>query len=318
MARLMLGQQPERDGDDEQLLKPTQERHADAESLPKLPLLWQYNWVVTAPLADVLSIMQRLAPLAFAEAWDKVGLLLEPVAVAKAPPVAAGLLTIDLSEDVVTEAVELGAGLIIAYHPPIFSGLKRLRASSPAERTVLLAAAAGIAVYSPHTALDAVPGGVNDWLLDAFGCDERDRAPCLPHAADASYGAGRYVRLAAPLSLSEAVLRIKRHLGLKQVRVATAAVHAGDARILRSIAVCAGAGGSVFEKLSGFDLYVTGEMRHHDVRARALDGSSVILSEHTHTERGYLQILAERLTTETNGNVTFHVSQCDRDPLVLS
>lgn len=317
MARLVLGQQPERNGDDEQLLESTQERHADVESLPKLTRLWQYNWVVTAPLADVLSVMQRLAPLAFAEAWDNVGLLLEPVAVTKAPPVADALLTIDLSEDVVTEAVGLGASLIVAYHPPIFSGLKRLCASSPAQRTLLLAAAAGICVYSPHTALDAVPDGVNDWLLDAFGSDERERAPCIPHATDSRYGAGRYVHLATPISLSEAVLRVKRHLGLKEVRVATAAAHAGNTSVVRSIAVCAGAGGSVFEKLSGFDLFVTGEMRHHDVRGRTLDGSSVILSEHTHTERGYLRILAERLTTETNGNVTFHVSQCDRDPLVL-
>ena len=89
----------------------------------------------------------------------------------------------------------------------------------------------------------------------------------------------------------------------------------GGALSIRKIAVCAGAGGSVFEKLSGYDLYFTGEMRHHDVVSRASSGSSVILCEHTHTERGYLRVLGQRLASETSSAVVFHLSQRDRDPL---
>lgn len=263
------------------------------------------------PLAEVLAALERLAPLAFAEPWDNVGLLLEPVSPAEAAPLAHVLLTIDVSDEVVSEAQALGAGLIIAYHPPIFQGLKRLRSTVPGERVLLRCARAGIAVFSPHTALDAAPGGVNDWLLDAFGADEQDRGPCLPHAADARFGAGRFVRLAEAITFAEAISRIKRHLGLSQLRVAAG----GTVAQVRRIAVCAGAGGSVFEKLSGFDLLLTGEMRHHDVRAHTLAGSSVVLSEHTHTERGYLPRLAQWLGAECNAH--FHVSQCDRDPLSL-
>jgi dinuclear metal center YbgI/SA1388 family protein len=270
---------------------------------------------VPAPLSHVLAALERLAPLAFAEPWDNVGLLLEPVPVAAAAPVVSALLTIDLTDEVVTEAEELGASLIIAYHPPIFAGLKRLRSSEPGERPVLRCAAAGTSIFSPHTALDAAPGGVNDWLLDAFGPGER--APCWPHALDARFGQGRSLRLAMPLTLPVALARIKRHLGLTQLRVAAAAGHADGTRSIHGIAVCAGAGGSVFEKLSGFDLYVTGEMRHHDVRARVAQGASVVLSEHTHTERGYLQVLSEWLRVGTGGAVSFHVSRCDRDPLSL-
>ena len=79
--------------------------------------------------------------------------------------------------------------------------------------------------------------------------------------------------------------------------------------------MCAGAGGSVFEKLSGYDLLVTGEMRYHDVRARALSSTSVVLCEHTHTERGFLPVLAERLSIATHRQVGFHVSRCDREAL---
>ncbi len=286
-----------------------------SESLPKKRDLWHYNRAVPVQLAEVLAALQRLAPLQFAEPWDNVGLLLEPVPVAQAAPLASALLTIDLSDAVVAEAEALGAELIIAYHPPIFQGLKRLRSSEPSERAVLRCAARGITVFSPHTALDAAPDGVNAWLLEAFGVGTR--GPCLAHAADARYGQGRFVRLAEAITLADAVVRIKRHLRLAQVRVAAAAQHVGQAALIRNVAVCAGAGGSVFEKLSDYDLFVTGEMRHHDVRARANGGSSVVLAEHTNTERGFLPVLAQRLSAETGAYATFHVSQCDHEPLSL-
>jgi dinuclear metal center YbgI/SA1388 family protein len=269
---------------------------------------------VAAPLSQILASLEALAPLRFAEAWDNVGLLLEPVPSALAAPVSHAVLTIDLSDEVVAEAEALGATLIIAYHPPIFQALKRLRSSEPAERAILRCAARGIAIYSPHTALDAAPAGVNDWLLDAFGAGER--APCLPHVADARFGPGRGMRLAAPVALDDAVAAIKRHLGLAQVRLAPAAQHAAGS-LVQSVAVCAGAGGSVFEKLSGFDLYLTGEMRHHDVRSRVMGGSSVVLCDHTNTERGFLPVLAQRLQSATAGAVVFHVAACDRDPLSI-
>lgn len=284
------------------------------ESLPKELDLWQYNRSVTAQLSEVLAVLERLAPLQFAEPWDNVGLLLEPVPVADAAPLQSALLTIDLSDEVVAEAERLGAKLIIAYHPPIFQGLKRLRCSQPSERAVLRCVAASIAVFSPHTALDAAPDGVNAWLSEAFGAGAR--GPCLPSPLDGRYGQGRFVQLEAAISLAEAVAAVKRRLGLSQLRVSAADAHAADAPVIRRVAVCAGAGGSSFEKLSGYDLFVTGEMRHHDVRARALSGSSVVLSEHTHTERGFLPILAERLHAATRG-VIFHLSQCDREPLSL-
>jgi dinuclear metal center YbgI/SA1388 family protein len=289
------------------------EAHTVAESLPKVLVIWQYNRAVPAPLSDVLAALERLAPLEFAESWDNVGLLVEPIAIVEAPQVEHALLTIELSPEVAREAAELGAQLIVAYHPPIFQGLKRLRASDPGQQALLSCLARGAAIFSPHTALDAAPGGLNDWLLDAFGPGAR--RVCLPHAADPRFGQGRSVVLEQPLTLNEALARIKHHLGLERVRVSPAPAHVGESRSIRSIAVCAGAGGSVFEKLPAFDLFVTGEMRYHEVRARALGGSSVVLCEHTHTERGFLPLLAQRLSRETAGQVTFHVSRCDREVL---
>jgi dinuclear metal center YbgI/SA1388 family protein len=271
---------------------------------------------VATSSSELFAALERLAPLQFAEPWDNVGLLLEPAT--PATPIKKTLLTIDLTEPVLNEALELGVQVIVAYHPPIFSGLKRLRGSVTSERVVVRCLAAGLTVFSPHTALDAAPLGINDWLLDAFepfGFTRRE--PCLPHAADPRYGQGRMAELARGVSLNDAVQAIKQHLGLPQLRVSAAAPHAPGNPSIRRVAVCAGAGGSVFEKLSGVDLFLTGEMRHHDVRSRGEAGSSVVLCDHTNTERGFLPILAERLAQVVGPGVSFHVSTCDRDPLAI-
>jgi len=223
------------------------------------------------------------------------------------------LLTIDLTEEVVSEAERRGASLIIAYHPPLFGGLKRLRASVPSERVAVRCLMSGISVYSPHTALDAAPDGVNDWLLAPFGRGER--GPCVPSPLDPRFGQGRFVELLEPISLRAALEAVKRHLGLSHVRLSTALAHTDVERPIRRVAVCAGAGGSVFEKLTGYDLFITGELRHHDVRERAASGTSVILCDHTNTERGFLPVFAERLRRLLGSEISFDIASCDRDPL---
>lgn len=120
----------------------------------------------------IVHAMETLAPPILAEPWDNVGLLLGSPNRALNGPV---LLTIDLSEPVADEAVERGCCAIIAYHPPIFHPIKRLTGGNTTERIILKllasptpAVGGGIAVYSPHTALDAAEGGVTDWLADGL------------------------------------------------------------------------------------------------------------------------------------------------------
>src|SRR5689334_12479162 len=114
---------------------------------------------------DLAAIMQQIAPLEYAEEWDRVGLLVGDSSRELRSPV---LLTIDLTEAVLAEAISAGANAIIAYHPPIFEPLNRVTDSTPRQRVVLRAIEAQIAIYSPHTSLDAVPGGISDWLCEGL------------------------------------------------------------------------------------------------------------------------------------------------------
>jgi len=371
-------------------------------------------------LAEVIALLERLAPLDLSEDWDNTGLLLEPVGAATRP-IERAFLCVDLSDRVLDEAIEQSADLLIAYHPPLFRGLKRLRVSSPEERVLVRALHAGLPIYSPHTALDATLDGVNDWLARAFG-EGRTTPLVAPKAAlgkefklvvfvpeanvaalrralsrelsagnignysecgyelqgrgsffgndqaaprvgergklefvaetrlemrcpasalkdvarviaahhpyeepawdlyplqtppRAGVGAGRLLELDTPISITEAVNRLKTQLQVASLRVATCGAHSAGTPIAR-IAVCAGAGGSLFERAPQADLFVTGEMRHHDVLAKLRAGSSVILSEHTHTERGFLPYFAARLESLAQGQLRVLIAVSDRDPL---
>ena len=256
-------------------------------------------------LPVVLQTLAGLAPLPLAASWDNVGLLVEG-----RPAIQHIHCTIDLTEAVLSEGLELGADLFMAYHPPIFRGLKRLDRSVPHTRVLLDAIRSGVSIYSPHTALDAVPGGMNDWLVDGLD-PQAVRTPIEPDSTDPGAGVGRLAQLSQPLSMQEIIARLKRHLGLAQLRVAGPS----SDRMVRTVAVCPGAGESVFEKLSDVDLFLTGEMRHHYILARAARGSSVILTDHTNTERGYLPIFARQLSQALN--IPVSVSAVDRDPLAI-
>jgi len=114
-------------------------------------------------IRDLANAMQSLAPVELAEGWDNVGLIVGSREAALSGPV---LLTIDLTAGVLEEAIQAKAGAIIAYHPPIFEPLKRLTGDSPKQRLILEAIRAGMAIYSPHTALDAASAGMTEWLCE--------------------------------------------------------------------------------------------------------------------------------------------------------
>ena len=117
-------------------------------------------------IRDLESAMNEIAPPSLAAEWDNVGLLIGD----RADPLRRVLLCIDLTPVVLAEAVSAKAQAVVAYHPPIFKPVTKITAQ--ASPVVHQAIRAGVAVYSPHTALDVVPGGTNDVLADVLGLCE--------------------------------------------------------------------------------------------------------------------------------------------------
>jgi len=138
--------------------------------------------------------------------------------------------------------------------------------------------------------------------------------PLLPRP-HRNIGQGRRVVLDQPIQLKSLVEKIKARLGVKQLMVA---VGEGAPVKFTCIGLCAGAGGSLLDAAIRQDceVFITGEMRHHDVLAAQARGCTVILAGHTNTERGYLKVLRKRLM-ELIRDAELSVSKIDGDPLTL-
>ncbi|SDR05364.1 Nif3-like dinuclear metal center hexameric protein [Flagellimonas zhangzhouensis] len=116
---------------------------------------------------DITKVLEELAPLAHAEDFDNVGLLVGNPNM----EVNGVLVTLDTLENVVDEAIEKNCNLIVSFHPIIFKGLKKLTGSNYVERVVIKAIANNIAIYSMHTALDNSKMGVNAKICEVLGLE---------------------------------------------------------------------------------------------------------------------------------------------------
>lgn len=268
----------------------------------------QPNWRITPSveqnpiLADTMAAMDRIAPLELAElSFDNVGLLLQAQTPSSSENKAQGImLAIDLTTEVCDEILASPSNVKIAvvYHPIIFRGLKSLTFADPQQTSLLKLASAGISIYCPHTSLDVTPGGINDWLGKVVSSSERfgeltrehlDALKDTPFKAlnpsknvlsgYKGAGSGRLVQLEQPTDFEEIVRRVKQNLDLPVVQGCKAST-----KPISTIAVCAGSGSSVFSGVEA-DLFLTGELSHHEILAFKAAGASVIVTNHTNTER---------------------------------
>ncbi|MFD0586752.1 Nif3-like dinuclear metal center hexameric protein [Paenibacillus sp. GCM10027627] len=124
--------------------------------------------------AALVQLMEQLAPKHFAVENDKIGLQLGTLS----KPISKALIALDVTDEVVEEAIAAGANLIIAHHAIIFRPLAKLDTSTPAGKLYEKLIKNDIAVYISHTNLDVADGGINDWLADQAGIEEKGRV-CL-------------------------------------------------------------------------------------------------------------------------------------------
>jgi dinuclear metal center YbgI/SA1388 family protein len=116
-------------------------------------------------IKSICQYLEYLAPLAYQEGYDNAGLIVgNPT-----NEVSGVLVSLDCTEQVVEEAVARGCNLVVAHHPIVFKGLKRLTGSNYVERTVIKAIKHDVAIYASHTNLDHVVGGVNYKIAELVG-----------------------------------------------------------------------------------------------------------------------------------------------------
>ena len=136
-------------------------------------------------VAELLAAVERLAPSALAEEWDNVGLLVGR----HNASVSRVLVALELRDEVLGEAAELGCQVVLTHHPTIFPALSAVTDDATAAELVLQAAEARVAVIAAHTNLDAAAGGLNDVMAKLLGVSAM--APLRPSPGDPGVGLGR-------------------------------------------------------------------------------------------------------------------------------
>ena len=253
-------------------------------------------------VAELVAVLDRLAPPALAEEWDNVGLLVGR----HNQPAHRVLVALDLRDEILGEAAELGCDAVITHHPPIFPSLSAISDDTPATELVLRAAESRIAIVAAHTNLDAATGGLNDVMADLLGLTAT--RPLRPSPTDPSVGLGRVGQAPARMTLERFVKRAgeafdapRRYIGDPSARV-------------RTVACCTGSGASLLPdaQAAGADVYVTSDLKYHD--ADRAHGLALVALPHARVERVAMKRWAktlERALAQEDVDVRFAATDTD-------
>lgn len=249
-------------------------------------------------LATITAWLDAEYPAELAEEWDNVGLLIGD----GSKEIGRIMTCLTVAPAVCREAVAEKIDLIVSHHPFPFHGVKRITSESVDGRMLLELIGHGIAVYSPHTAHDSAPDGVNRQLATLLELD--DVRPLYEN------GSGRIGSRRQPAPLAELLRVVDERLG--------PCSYVGDPdKTVRRIAIGCGAADGFVDEASrqGVDLLLLGEARFHAcLRAESLD-LALILPGHYASERFAVETLAEKIAARFP-EIDCFPSRTERDVLV--
>lgn len=252
----------------------------------------------------VCQLMADIAPPRLAEDWDNVGLLIGD----RNAEVRRVMTCLTVTPDVVEEAVSEKVDLIVSHHPLPFRPITKLTTDSvPASMTLRLAAA-GVSVYSAHTAFDSAATGINQFWAESIGLSSIE--PINPREDDSTLGSGRVGMVSGRVRLDDFSSTVAAVASVDEVRMV------GDwDMVIHKVGVACGSGGSFLSaaKRRGCSVLVTGEATFHTcVEARSL-GMGLVLVGHYASERFAMERLADRISEDAD--LECWASRAETDPL---
>ena len=250
-------------------------------------------------LQDIINIIESVAPLSYQESWDNSGLQVGD----RNADVHAALLTIDVTESIVDEAINKRCDLIISHHPLLFHGLKHLTGETPQERCVEKAIRHNIAIYSSHTAMDAYIHGVSGKIADKLGINHYQ---ILCPTTEQNIGLGVIGTLNNPMN-SDDFIRFVQDVfdcSLRYIEPPT--------KQINTVAICGGAGAEFIKQAINqkADIFITADMKYHEMQA-ALGKIGLIDLDHWTSEHFTREIFNELLSK----HITTYISENDITPV---
>jgi len=251
-------------------------------------------------LQDIINIIESVAPLSYQETWDNSGLQVGD----RNAEVHAALLTVDVTESIVDEAIEKHCDLIISHHPLLFHGLKHLTGSTPQERCVEKAIRNNIAIYSSHTSMDVYIYGVSGKIADKLGLI--DYRILSPSTFDENVGLGVIGKLKTPMKSDSFISHVQKvfDCSLRYVEPCTEEI--------TTIAICGGAGAEFIQQAieQKADIYITADMKYHEMQ-NAYGQIGLIDLDHWTSEHFTREIFEKLL----GSHVITHIAESDASPI---
>lgn len=266
-------------------------------------------------LGMILLAVEELWPESLAEDWDEVGL------VAGHPTAGVNriLFAVDPTLEVIEEAIEFGAELLITHHPLLLKGVTSVAATTAKGRAVHRLIESGTGLLTVHTNGDSAVGGVSDVLADALGL--QNVAPLTPAANGLpEEGIGRVGDLEEVVTLGDFAARV---FGILPSVAGGVRVSGDRDGLVRRVAVCGGAGDSLLGEVraSNADVYLTADLRHHpasEAREAAVNDRPYLIDvSHFASEWLWLPAAAEALgnvLSDQGHDVEIRVSSTNSDP----
>lgn len=221
---------------------------------------------------DIAEVIEAFAPKHLQEAYDNAGLQVGDPEM----DVTAALLCLDVTEDVVDEAIRRHCNLIVSHHPLLFKGLKEVTGATMTQRIVIRAIRENIAIYSAHTNLDSAWEGVSHEIAHVLGL--RNIRVLEPKDAEKVTGLG-VIGDVQPTPKLEFLRNLKEAFKVKCLRYSSQSPQL----VVRRVAVCGGSGASLIPDAiaAGADILITGDIKYHDFTSYGLD---IILADIGHYE----------------------------------
>ncbi len=251
--------------------------------------------------SHIIDFFNTWAPERTQQDYDNSGLL-----VGSPKQEIQGILTcLDVTNEVVDDALSRQANMIVAHHPIIFQKISRLNPDDAIGQLLYRLIRENLLIYTAHTNLDAAMNGVSYVLAETLGLsDLRILAP-----ESDTHGFGVIGTLATPESCELFKSRVSERLGSNGLRTS------GESTSIRTVAVCGGSGASLIgaAKAAGADAYVTADIKYHDF-FHGTDGFLLVDAGHYETEFPVVDRMRDRLRAEFP-ELPVEATRCVTNPL---
>ena len=221
---------------------------------------------------DIAAAIENFAPKSLQEDYDNAGLQVGDPEM----EVSAVLLCLDVTEEILKEAIERSCNLIVSHHPIIFKGLKSLTGENVIQRIVVEAIRKNIAIYAAHTNLDAAYDGVSHEIAHILNL--KNISVLDPRDGNCSEGIG-VIGESEPTPKLEFLRRLKDKFNVRSLRYSAYTPRL----VIKKVAVCGGSGAFLIKKAiqQGADAIVTGDVKYHDYTSF---GEEILIADIGHYE----------------------------------